>query len=212
MIFSRYIIFPAMEFFLKELVLKIGSVLFLPLTLLLGSKQSIVFYQSPSPQSSAKEVSFSIPSLAPTITPLPTPSFSASPRLSYTAKPTMIPTPKPSLKPIPLPTPTPSPSLSPSPVTGQQLDNWFTAYSNHYSIDPTKLRMIAICESNLNSAVQNGDYAGLYQFSSGTWRSTRAAMNMDPDPQLRFNPEEAIKTAAFKISTVGLSAWPNCVK
>jgi hypothetical protein len=37
-------------------------------------------------------------------------------------------------------------------------------------------------------------------------------MNLDPNPELRFNPEEAIKTAAFKISTVGFSPWPNCGK
>ena len=37
-------------------------------------------------------------------------------------------------------------------------------------------------------------------------------MNMDPNPELRFHPEEAIRTAAFKISTAGLAPWPNCGK
>jgi len=58
----------------------------------------------------------------------------------------------------------------------------------------------------------NGDYGGLYQFATNTWKTTRQKMNMDPHPDLRFNPEEAIRTAAFKISTVGLSPWPNCGK
>jgi hypothetical protein len=71
---------------------------------------------------------------------------------------------------------------------------------------------MAVCESNLKPQATNGDYAGLYQFSSRTWKSTRQAMNLDNDPVLRFNPEESIKTAAFKISTSGLSAWPNCNK
>lgn len=71
---------------------------------------------------------------------------------------------------------------------------------------------MAVCESNLKPHAKNGDYGGLYQFSARTWKSTRQAMNLDTDPNLRFNPEEAIKTAAFKISTSGLSAWPNCNK
>jgi hypothetical protein len=60
--------------------------------------------------------------------------------------------------------------------------------------------------------VTNGVYGGLFQFSSSTWISTRQAMNLDTNTELRFNPEEAIRTAAFKISTMGLSPWPNCGK
>jgi len=143
----------------------------------------------------------------------PSPSASSgliSPSPSYNPSP--IPSYSPSPSPTPKPTPKPSPSPSPSPVTAQQLDDWFTSFSNHFSIDRSKLWTVAVCESGLNPNARNGDYAGLFQFSSGTWRSTRAAMNLDGNPQLRFNPQEAIKTAAFKISTVGLSAWPNCVK
>lgn len=143
-----------------------------------------------------------IDSPMPTVTPTPFP----------TATPTVTPpsTPTPTLTPSPSPTPTLTPTPTPQPVTSEQLDNWFTSYSNQYSIDRQKLWNIAVCESGLNVNAKNGDYGGLYQFSSGTWASTRTAMSADTNPDLRFNPEEAIKTAAFRISTVGVSAWPNC--
>lgn len=134
------------------------------------------------------------PTPSPTNTPIPT------------TTPTI--TPSPTKKPLPTKTPTPSPV----PVTASELDEWFTRYSNHYSIERIKLWKIAVCESNLKPHATNGDYGGLYQFSTNTWKATRRAMNLDSDPILRFHPEEAIKTAAFKISTMGLSPWPNCGK
>ena len=156
--------------------------------------------------------------------PIPTPTPTHI--LLILATPTAIPTPTETPTPTPEPTNSPTPTVSPTPrpkddqpkadtqtpVTPAKLDEWFTNYSNHYSIDREKLRRIAICESNLRPQATNGDYAGLYQFSTNTWKSTRVAMGMDPNPNLRFNPEEAIRTAAFKISTVGLSPWPNCGK
>lgn len=123
--------------------------------------------------------------------------------LSLGATPTL--TPKPSLTPSPLPSPTPIL------VTSEQLDNWFTNYSNQFSVDRNRLVSIAICESKLNPDAKNGDYGGLFQFAQNTWKVTRTAMNMDTNPDLRFNPEEAIKTAAFKLSVSGGAAWPNCL-
>jgi hypothetical protein len=67
-----------------------------------------------------------------------------------------------------------------------------------------------VCESGLNIRATNGIYGGLYQFSANTWISTRQAMNMNTDQNLRFNAEEAIRTAAFRIATLGDRAWPNC--
>jgi hypothetical protein len=149
----------------------------------------------------------STPTPTVTNTPTPTPSPSPSPT------PTATPTPKPT------PTPTPSPTESnsaiaptPVPVSSGQLDEWFTNSSNHYSIDRSKLWKVAVCESGLRVNAVNGPYGGLFQFSASTWASTRRAMGMDTNPDLRFNPEEAIRTAAFKISTSGLAAWPNCGK
>jgi hypothetical protein len=51
----------------------------------------------------------------------------------------------------------------------------------------------------------------MYQFSASTWVSTRGAMDHDTDPALRFDANEAIKTAAFKIASGGQSAWKNCL-
>ncbi|MFZ2024891.1 MAG: transglycosylase family protein [Microgenomates group bacterium] len=138
----------------------------------------------------------------PTPTPLPMPTPTAIP----TQKPTATPTQKPTA------TPSPTPKPTPIPVTAAQLDEWFTKYSNHYSIDRQKFWNIAVCESGLRPSATNGIYGGLFQFSPATWKSTRAAMQMDTNPDLRFNAEEAIKTAAFKTSTAGLAAWPNCGK
>lgn len=53
-------------------------------------------------------------------------------------------------------------------------------------------------------------YVGMYQFAAQTWQSTRTAMGLDPNPELRMNAEESIKTAAYKIANGGIQAWPNC--
>jgi hypothetical protein len=52
----------------------------------------------------------------------------------------------------------------------------------------------------------------MYQFSKETWMNTRSQMGQDNNPDLRFNAEEAIKTAAFKISRGGAGAWAVCAK
>lgn len=178
-----------MEFFFKQLMTKVGSLL-LPLAFFVP--QSAPIQPNPSPTPLLVE-SFPLPSPQVIILTLP-PSPPPSP----------LPSPKPTLLPIPKPTPVI--------YTPQQLDDWFSAYSNSYSVNRQKLWLIAVCESQLNPNAKNGDYGGLYQFSSSTWKSTRIAMNQNPDPNLRFLPEEAIKTAAFKIAVGGLSSWPNCSK
>jgi hypothetical protein len=116
----------------------------------------------------------------------------------------------------PVPTPTPKPTLTPTPTihyfTAGELDNFFNEASNGQSISIDMLRKIAYCESGYNPGAVNGIYGGLYQFSANTWIVTRRAMNKDTNPALRFNPQEAIKTAAFKLATEGIHAWPNCSK
>lgn len=151
--------------------------------------------------------------------PMPVPSPTLTPTLTASPSPvptnTVTPTPHPladTNTPTPSPSPAPTPPSAGGPVTSGQLDQWFTRYSNHYSIDRQKLWNVSVCESNLNPDARNGDYGGLYQFSTNTWISTRKTMNLDSNPSLRFNAEEAIRTAAFKISTAGLSPWPNCGK
>lgn len=116
--------------------------------------------------------------------------------------------------PIPTPTkkPTPTPTLTPTPIPAGALEDWFNKYASKESIDRERLKRIAVCESGLNSNARYRDYGGLFQFSTGSWISTRTNMNLQTDPDLRFNPEEAIKTAAFKVATEGIHAWPNCNK
>lgn len=130
----------------------------------------------------------------PTVTPNPTPT------------PTLTPTP--TIRPTPIPTRIPTPTIQP--ITAGQLDVWFTDYSNKYSVDRQRLWNIGVCESNLRPAATNGNYGGMFQFSGQTWKSTRQQMGESTDPQLRFNAEEAIKTAAFLLSTRGHSPWPSC--
>lgn len=130
----------------------------------------------------------------------------------------VTPTPTPSPTPTPTPSPTPTPTIIPSPtptpivLTPNEFDNLFTKYSNEYSVDRSLLWKIAACESGLRIQAISGPYAGIYQFDQLTWRTTRGMMNMDPNPDLRFNPEEAIRTAAFKLSRDGARAWPQCGK
>lgn len=144
--------------------------------------------------------------IPPTPTLLPTPT----PRPTATPTPTPTPTPLPTSTPTPFPTATPTPT--PIPVSGGDLDGWFERYAKEYGIERMKLFALAACESMLKTNAVNGDYVGLFQFSSSTWKATRQALGADPDPILRMNPEQAIKTAAYKISVSGFSPWPGCTK
>lgn len=152
--------------------------------------------------------------LATSVTPAVQSALAQSPTPTVTSTPTQTPTPSPSPTHTPTPKPTATPTNSPTPtlppVSSGELDSWFSKYSSLYSVDRQKLWDIAVCESNLNTNAKNGDYGGMYQFSSGTWVSTRTAMSEDTNADLRFNAKEAIKTAAFRISTLGPAAWPNC--
>ncbi|MFC1626805.1 transglycosylase family protein [Patescibacteria group bacterium] len=127
-----------------------------------------------------------------------------------TNTPTNTPTPTPTPSPTPTSTPTPTPMPTPVPISASEMDTWFEQYSSTFNIDLNQLRKIAVCESGYNTNATNGPYAGLFQFSDPTWQSTRRAMGHDPNPDLRFNAEEAIKTAAWKIANGGIGAWPNC--
>lgn len=130
--------------------------------------------------------------------------------LGATSMPTLTITPSPTPTPIP-----PTPTLTPTPppvIASAVLDELFTRYSNEYSIDKELMKRIAYCESRLNPAAATSPYAGLYQFSESLWIQTRTLMGQNSDPNLRFNAEEAIRTAAFMISQNHLYIWPNCNK
>ena len=83
-------------------------------------------------------------------------------------------------------------------------------YASEYGVNKDMMVHIAKCESGFRSNAVNGPYAGIYQFIGSTWSSNRRAMGLDPDPTLRYNLEEAVKTAAFKMSRDGFGAWPVC--
>lgn len=157
------------------------------------------------------------PSPTPTKAPLPTPTNTPTPTETPTPTPTEAPTPTPTAIPTDTPTPTPTEIPTPTPQAtaqpnGTDLDLWFTKYADEYHIDRALLHRIAQCESGFNTNANYADmYLGMYQFGESTWMVTRSAMGQDPNPALRTNAEEAIRTAAFKISQGGAGAWPNCL-
>lgn len=102
---------------------------------------------------------------------------------------------------------TPEPTNPPAP----ELEAMFDKYSSEYGVDKELMKKIARCESGFNTTSNNsGIYLGMFQFGSQTWVANRNRMGLDSNPDLRTNPEEAIKTAAYVISTRGPGAWPNC--
>lgn len=86
----------------------------------------------------------------------------------------------------------------------------YQQYGAVYGVDPVIMQKIASCESGERAEANNGPYGGMFQFATATWVSNRKAMGEDPNPVLRFNAEEAVKTAAFKMSRDGYGAWPAC--
>ena len=144
----------------------------------------------------------------------PTPSPSPEPTLPPTPEPTQTPTPTPDSTPSPDPTPTPVPTPTPDVYAHPPYDGWIAQYAGQFGVDRNLLDRLAQCESqfNPNSVSPNGSYVGLYQFSAGTWSSYRSRMGLDTNPDLRSNPEEAIKTAAYVIRESGVSPWPNCLR
>ena len=151
-----------------------------------------------------------------TVTPTPT-MYAAAPQVlaATTQAPTPQPTkvlvtPTPTVEPTDTPTPTVTVAPQPTTTTSTDLETLFGTYSAQYSVDEGQLKKIAGCESGFNSAADTGLYAGMFQFSAGTWTSTRTAMGLDPNPDLRKNAGEAIRTAAFMLARGQQNAWPNC--
>lgn len=102
------------------------------------------------------------------------------------------------------------PRFSDNNLSSGDLEELFKHYSNEYGVDEGLLKKIAYCESHYNSEAVNGPYGGMFQFTASSWASARNRMGLDNNSDLRFNSEEAIKTAAFKISQDGTAAWPAC--
>lgn len=92
----------------------------------------------------------------------------------------------------------------------ENLDLMFAEHADFYHVNKRTLEYIAYCESRYRPQVTNGKHAGMYQFNPTTWIATRNRMGLDPNPDLRFDANEAIRTAAFKISNGGIGAWAVC--
>ncbi len=140
-----------------------------------------------------------------TPTPVPTPT--------ETSKPTSKP--KPSLAPTATPTPTPTvplgPTSTPDVWSPPALEPIFARFAGEYGIDKNILERLANCESHFNPEAKMGDYLGMFQFATSTWKNYRSKMGLDTNPALRTNIEESIRTAAYVISLKGTSPWPKCV-
>lgn len=153
--------------------------------------------------------------------PSPTPTIFMQPQQ---VSPTTQPTPQPtqavydtteitSPSPISSPTPTATTSPTPQPTTQAEpvdIDSLFSQYSTQYNVSEAELEKIAQCESGFNTNANTGTYAGMFQFSATTWESERNAMGLDPNPDLRMDAGEAIRTTAFMLSRGEENAWPNC--
>jgi soluble lytic murein transglycosylase-like protein len=115
-------------------------------------------------------------------------------------------------KTTPFATAKPVPAAPPTgPVTGPaELEALVEQYATQYGARKDIMLIIMKCESGYNPNASNGSFAGLYQFMASTWVSNRNAMGLDPNPALRYNAEEAVKTAAFKMGRDGYGAWPAC--
>lgn len=159
------------------------------------------------------------PTQIPAVTPQPTPTLAYVKQITeqqedIKQKPVLF-----TLKSIDTPTPTitikpqqPTATPIPQPVVAAptDLDSLFSKYADEYKVDKEDLKRIAKCEAGFNTNADTGLYAGMYQFAAATWISTRSAMGLDTNPDLRKNAEEAIRTAAYKISNGGRGSWPNC--
>ena len=142
------------------------------------------------------------------ISPLPTIFHTPTPSPTMTPTPTSTPTPYPTATRVPTATPTPTPVRQ---INAGNYEQFFDQYSSQYGVDKNLLKKIAQCESGINPDSRTDLYGGMFQFATQTWISTRSDMGLDTNPDLRFSAEEAIKTAAFKISNGGANAWKNCL-
>jgi hypothetical protein len=102
--------------------------------------------------------------------------------------------------------------VKPAPTPDSDIVSLIYKYAAEYGANAEIMIAIANCESGMNAGAvsPSGSYKGIYQFVTSTWESNRQAMGLDSNPELMFNAEEAVRTAAFKMSRDGYGAWPAC--
>lgn len=146
----------------------------------------------------------------PTSIDSPTPTPTLKPVI--TQKPTPSPTPMQTQTPEPTSTVVPSPTATPDVWSPPDLEPIFARFAGQYGIDKNLIERIANCESHFNSNAKNGDYLGMFQFSTSTWINMRNEIGFDSNPDLRLNSEESIRTAAYLVSKRGSDPWPSCLR
>ena len=139
----------------------------------------------------------------------PDESLSSEPETTESPRPTLSPIPSPDPTPTLLPTPVPTPT--PDVWSPSDMEPWFSQYAGQYGVDKNILERLANCESHFNPNAVSGNYVGMFQFSASTWSNYRAEMGFDPNPDLRTNAEESIRTAAYAVLHKGVNPWPRCL-
>jgi len=137
--------------------------------------------------------------------PSPTPLRPPDGEATEGQAPTPTPTPKPTIKLTPTPTFVPQPTF-----TSEEINGFIERFAAQYGVSPHVLRHIALCESGFNPQARKLSYAGLYQFTANTWKKYRQLMGEEINPDLRFNAEEAVQTAAYILSINKAFIWPSC--
>lgn len=102
--------------------------------------------------------------------------------------------------------PSPQPSFSPEEIHG-----FIDEFSQKYNLDSNLLRHIAVCESGFNPSAKNLSYAGLFQFSPNAWAHYQNLLNLEPDPDTRYNAKISVQTASYVLSINQAYIWPNCI-
>ena len=160
---------------------------------------AFVYTQSATPSAIISTVEVTV---TPTVSHAP--KQVATPTAKLIAKNIVVPSPT-----VPSEIPTPAPQVI-AVSTNVPFDEHFTKYAAAFNVNKETLVRIARCESGFREGATNGPYLGMFQYLDSTWSSTRTAMGENPDPSLRANAEEAIKTTAWKIAHGGIGSWPTC--
>lgn len=199
----------------------IASLIYKQKTSEFHTQSEVLAYQDTQISPTPFALSTHTPSPSPTSSPTPDPSLvlgktemsesagqlEPSPDPTTTPQPTLQRTISPSKAPA---TKAPQPTATPDIAAPPHLEPVFDRYAAEYGVDKNLLKKVAKCESSFNAGAVNGPYAGMYQYSESRWIENRQIMGLDPNPELRFNADEAIKTAAFFMVRGGITMWPNC--
>jgi len=83
------------------------------------------------------------------------------------------------------------------------------AIARQYDVSEQYMECIIYHESAGDPAAvgDEGEAIGLLQWHEDSWRFVREKMGEDPSPELRWNPIESAKTAAYAMRQLGLWHW-----